>query len=138
MFAIRCVTCRSPVGLRAVRSVQPRTGVCPVRDMPLNQEGVTLPEACRPSRRVTRCQLLVQRSVTASVVSLLGCVSAAAAAPGPTVAPGFTITKLAAPPKDTKNCDDLTFLDGHLFVTCQNATQSPGGGGNSTILEYAA
>ncbi len=61
----------------------------------------------------------------------------AASAPQPTVAPGFTIQKLAPAPKGATNCDDLAYLDGHLFMTCQNLTQSVGGGGNSTIVEYA-
>ncbi len=61
----------------------------------------------------------------------------AAKPPAPTVPRGFTISKLAALPKSATSCDDLARLDGHLFVACQNMTQSTGGGGNSTILEYA-
>ncbi|MGI8412767.1 MAG: hypothetical protein ACR2LV_06715 [Solirubrobacteraceae bacterium] len=34
------------------------------------------------------------------------------------------------------NCDDLAFLDGHLFMGCQNKTMSTGRGGNSTLVEY--
>jgi len=73
-------------------------------------------------------------------ISLLGSCSSAVAArsPAPSVPPGFTIQKLAAAPKGATNCDDLAYLDGHLFMTCQNATQSTGGGGNSTIVEYAS
>jgi hypothetical protein len=60
----------------------------------------------------------------------------AASSPAPSVAPAFTIQKLAPAPKGATNCDDLAYLDGHLFMTCQNMTQSTGGGGNSTIVEY--
>jgi hypothetical protein len=43
---------------------------------------------------------------------------AAVAAPSvkPTVPAGFTITKMADAPKRASNCDDLGFLDGHLFM----------------------
>jgi hypothetical protein len=54
----------------------------------------------------------------------------------PRVVRGFTITKVADAPKGATNCDDLARLDGHLFVGCQNLTQSSGG--NSTVVEYAA
>ncbi|MGI9184158.1 MAG: hypothetical protein ACR2GZ_04205, partial [Solirubrobacteraceae bacterium] len=54
----------------------------------------------------------------------------------PRVPKGFTIQELAAAPKGASNCDDLAALDGHLFMTCQNVTQSVGGGANSTIVEY--
>jgi hypothetical protein len=75
--------------------------------------------------------------VLAALAIVPGSTALAAAAPTPTVAAGFTIQKIAAPPKGSTNCDDLAYLDGHLFMTCQNLTQSSGGGGNSTILEYA-
>jgi hypothetical protein len=61
----------------------------------------------------------------------------AAAPPKPTVAAGFTITKIASMPHTETNCDDAAYLDGHLYVTCQNLTQSTGGGGSSTIIEFA-
>lgn len=72
-------------------------------------------------------------------ISLLGFSSSAVAARSlpPSVPPGFTIQKLAAAPKGATNCDDLAYLDGHLFMTCQNITQSTGGGGNSAVVEYA-
>ncbi|MGH2866554.1 MAG: hypothetical protein ACRDNK_03165 [Solirubrobacteraceae bacterium] len=54
----------------------------------------------------------------------------------PSVPRGFTIHKLAFAPQGATNCDDLAALDGHLFMTCQNMTQSAGGGGNSTLVEY--
>jgi hypothetical protein len=61
----------------------------------------------------------------------------AASAPKPSVPAGFSITKIAAPaPAGASNCDDLTFLEGHLFLSCQNKTLSVGGGGNSTLIEY--
>jgi hypothetical protein len=61
----------------------------------------------------------------------------AASAPTPSVPAGFTITKIAAPvPASASNCDDLAFLEGHLFMGCQNKTLSVGGGGNSTLIEY--
>ncbi len=61
----------------------------------------------------------------------------AAPAPAPSVPAGFAITKLAAPvPANAGNCDDLGFLEGHLFLGCQNKTLSVGGGGNSTLIEY--
>jgi hypothetical protein len=61
----------------------------------------------------------------------------AAPAAAPSVTSGFTITKIAAPnPSTAANCDDLTFLEGHLFLACQNKTLSVGGGGRSTLIEY--
>jgi hypothetical protein len=61
----------------------------------------------------------------------------AASAPAPSVSAGFTITKIATPvPASASNCDDLAFLEGHLFLGCQNKTLSVGGGGNSTLIEY--
>ncbi|HEX4837627.1 MAG TPA: hypothetical protein VFV03_03785, partial [Solirubrobacteraceae bacterium] len=64
-------------------------------------------------------------------------VAFAASAPKPSVPAGFTITKIAAPvPASASNCDDLAFLEGHLFLGCQNKTLSVGGGGNSTLIEY--
>ena len=60
----------------------------------------------------------------------------AASAPTPSVPAGFTITKIAAPaPATASNCDDLAFLEGHLFLGCQNKTLSVGGGGSSTLIE---
>jgi hypothetical protein len=63
--------------------------------------------------------------------------TASTAAAAPTVPPGYSVTRFATPPPESTNCDDLTRLDGHLFITCQNGTQSTGGGGDSTIVEYA-
>ena len=63
--------------------------------------------------------------------------AAKGANPAPSVIHGFTITKLANAPKGATNCDDLARLDAHLFMACQNMAQSTGGGGNSTIVEYA-
>src|SRR5258708_15474543 len=61
----------------------------------------------------------------------------AASAPTPSVPAGFAITKIAAPaPASASNCDDLAFLEGHLFMGCQNKTLSVGGGGDSTLIEY--
>jgi len=57
--------------------------------------------------------------------------------PRPSVPAGYTITKLADAPKGATNCDDVARLDGHLFMGCQNAAMSAGGGGNSTLVEYA-
>jgi hypothetical protein len=61
----------------------------------------------------------------------------AASTPPPSVPAGYSITKIAAPaPASASNCDDLTFLEGHLFLACQDKTLSVGGGGNSTLIEY--
>jgi hypothetical protein len=73
------------------------------------------------------------------VISVLISAGAAFAAslPMPSVPSGFTIAKIAAPaPASASNCDDLVFLEGHLFLGCQNKTLSVGGGGNSTLIEY--
>jgi hypothetical protein len=65
-------------------------------------------------------------------------VASAASSPQPSVPAGFTITRIAAPaPATASNCDDLAFLEGHLFLGCQNKTLSVGGGGNSTLIEYS-
>jgi hypothetical protein len=85
-------------------------------------------------RRASAALFLV--ALGASVL-IFDSTAAAVSSPAPSVAPGFTIQKLASAPKGATNCDDLAYLDGHLFMTCQNMTQSTGGGGNSAIVEYA-
>jgi hypothetical protein len=76
-------------------------------------------------------------AVAGVVIGVLIFAGAAFAAPAPSVPGGFTITKIAAPaPASASNCDDLAFLEGHLFMGCQNKTLSVGGGGNSTLIEY--
>jgi hypothetical protein len=84
-----------------------------------------------------RPRTVVGLAMAAGAMAAFPTAGSAASAPVPKIAPGFTIQKLAAGPKGTTNCDDLAYLDGHLFMTCQNATLSVGGGGNSTIVEYA-
>ena len=89
---------------------------------------------------------LPRRNPWSSVAALAGVligvlisagVAFAASAPTPSVQAGFTIAKIAAPaPASASNCDDLAFLEGHLFMGCQNKTLSVGGGGNSTLIEY--
>src|ERR1700680_5117306 len=75
--------------------------------------------------------------VVSALVGVPAGAASAASAPAPSVPGGFTITKSAAPaPAGASNCDDLAFLDGHLFLGCQNKTLSVGGGGNSTLIEY--
>jgi hypothetical protein len=74
--------------------------------------------------------------IALSVAVLLLVASAAAALP--TAPSGYSVTRFATPPPGSTNCDDLTRLDAHLFLTCQNGTQSTGGGGDSTIVEYAS
>jgi hypothetical protein len=72
-----------------------------------------------------------------AAVSIVAAPTALAATPSkPTVAAGFTISKVADAPAGAANCDDLAFLDGHLYMGCQNKTLSNGGGGNSTLVEY--
>jgi hypothetical protein len=85
-------------------------------------------------RRSARAALWL---ATLGVVAV-GAASPAVAAPAvkPSVPAGFQITKLADAPKGSSNCDDLAFLDGNLYMGCQNKTLSIGGGGNSTLLEY--
>jgi hypothetical protein len=96
-----------------------------------------LRECYRPNLRWRRPTSLA--AVLAGV--LVGALTSAAATfaasgPAPSVAAGFSITKIAAPsPASASNCDDLAFLEGHLFMGCQNKTLSVGGG-NSTLLEY--
>lgn len=89
------------------------------------------------SRSADRARVLV--SLGFALIALLAAPLASAAAPAvkPTVPAGFTITRLAAAPKGTLNCDDLAFLEGHLFMGCQNMALSNGGGGNSTLVEYS-
>jgi hypothetical protein len=78
-------------------------------------------------------------ALAAVVVGVLFFAGAAFAAPAPSVPAGFTITRIAAPaPASASNCDDLAFLEGHLFLSCQNKTLSVGGGGNSTLIEYTS
>jgi hypothetical protein len=92
-----------------------------------------------PTRESYRSSLprRVTAALAGAVIGLLMLAGSAVAAPGPSVPGGFTITKIAAPaPAGASNCDDLAFLDGHLFMGCQNKTLSVGGGGNSTLIEY--
>jgi hypothetical protein len=87
--------------------------------------------------RSTRAGRFFVAAVTTIATSALTCAAAATAAPAPSVPAGFTISKIAAPsPATASNCDDLAFLEGHLFLGCQNKTLSVGGGGNSTLIEY--
>jgi hypothetical protein len=96
----------------------------------------TTQEWSRPSLPMRRPRLLAA-ALAVIVVSVAIGAADAYAAPAPSVPAGFTITKLAAqPPATASNCDDLAFLEGHLFVGCQNKTLSVGGGGNSTLIEY--
>jgi hypothetical protein len=63
------------------------------------------------------------------VIGVLISAGAASAAAAPSVPVGFTITQIAAPaPASASNCDDLAFLEGRLFMGCQNKTLSVGGG----------
>jgi hypothetical protein len=62
-------------------------------------------------------------------------VAVAAPAVKPTVPAGFTITKVADAPQGASNCDDLAFLDGHLFMGCENKTLNTGGSGEITLVE---
>jgi hypothetical protein len=90
---------------------------------------------CSP-RRNPRLLAAALAGVIISVLISAGA-AFAASAPTPSVSAGFTITKIAAPvPANASNCDDLAFLEGHLFLACQNKTLSAGGGGNSTLVEY--
>jgi hypothetical protein len=96
------------------------------------------PSLPRRNRRPLAAALAVAGGVT-SVLGVLISAGAASAAsvPMPSVAAGFTIAKIAAPaPASASNCDDLAFLEGHLFLGCQNKALSVGGGGNSTLIEY--
>lgn len=95
------------------------------------------PENHRPASLASRLAL-----ATLVVSGLLGAggqaaTAVAASAPQPSVAHGFTITKVADAPKGASNCDDLTFLNGNLFMGCQNKTLSNGGGGDSTLVELS-
>src|SRR5258708_3377180 len=97
-----------------------------------------LREWSRPSLRRPRPRSLAA-VLAGALVGALSSAGAALAASGtaPSVAAGFSITKIAAPaPASASNCDDLAFLEGHLFLGCQNKTLSVGGGGNSTLIEY--
>jgi hypothetical protein len=97
----------------------------------------------RPTQEPSR-QIRLRRDgrslTTAMMGALVGALMSAGgafAAPAPSVPSGFTITKIATPsPSNASNCDDLAFLEGHLFMGCQNKTLSVGGGGNSTLIEY--
>jgi hypothetical protein len=99
-----------------------------------------------PASRESSRPSLVRRNAQSMAAALTGVVGGvvistgaafAAPAPAPSVPAGFTITKVAAPaPASASNCDDLAFLEGHLFLGCQNSTLSVGGGGNSTLIEY--
>jgi|GEM_PF-1314641 hypothetical protein len=88
-----------------------------------------------PSQRTPRS---IKHLLLLAALTVSGALAAAdcALAAGPAVPAGFTITRIAGAPAGATNCDDLARLDGHIFITCQNATLSTGGGGNSTIAEY--
>jgi hypothetical protein len=94
--------------------------------------------AIREARSLQRTARQIATALACTAVSLWVLMAAAAAlAAAPSVPAGFTITKIAAPaPASASNCDDLAFLEGHLFLSCQNKTLSVGGGGSSTLIEY--
>lgn len=98
--------------------------------------------ATRSSFRHSLAPGLAPRLAVALAAVLIGALGSApaafaATASAPSVPAGFSITKIAAPaPATASNCDDLAFLEGHLFMGCQNKTLSVGGGGNSTLIEY--
>jgi len=93
-----------------------------------------LPARCR---RIDRARILASLFLVGVSVLTTSHAPAAVAAPAvtPTVPAGFTITKLADAPKGASNCDDLAFLDGHLFMGCENKTLNTGGSGESTLVE---
>ena len=97
-----------------------------------------------PTRTLSRL-ILPRRGRLSLGVALAGALvgvalfadAAFAAAAKPSVPAGFAITRIASPaPAGAANCDDLAFLEGHLFLGCQNKTLSVGGGGDSTLIEY--
>jgi hypothetical protein len=95
-------------------------------------------ESSRPGLQRRNLPPLVAVLAGIAISALISTAAAiAASGPTPSVPAGFTITKIAAPvPASAANCDDLAFLEGHLFLGCQNKTLSVGGGGNSTLIEY--
>jgi hypothetical protein len=98
---------------------------------------MTLTRECYRSSLPRRFRQASVTALAGAVIGVLTSAGAAFAAPAPSVPAGFTLTKIAAPaPASASNCDDLAFLEGHLFLGCQNKTLSVGGGGNSTLIEY--
>ncbi len=92
-------------------------------------------QSCSQRRRpIVRVALVLTSFAIAAIGTAPGAFAALAAKP--TVPAGVTISKLAGAPKGALNCDDLAFLEGHLFMDCQNKALSNGGGGNSTLAEY--
>ncbi len=91
-------------------------------------------------RRIDRARAWASRFLV-GLVGLVGLATsnapAAVAAPAarPTVPVGFTITKVADAPQSASNCDDLGFLDGNLFMGCENKTLNTGGSGESTLVQ---
>jgi hypothetical protein len=90
-----------------------------------------------PSFGMRKRRTLAAGLAGAGICVLVPAAAALAMSTAASVPAGFTITKIAAPaPATAANCDDLTFLEGHLFMACQDKTLSVGGGGNSTLIEY--
>ncbi|MDQ6744590.1 MAG: hypothetical protein M3Z27_01000 [Actinomycetota bacterium] len=87
-----------------------------------------------PARLVAGCTAILS-ALAASAPPALAASAPKPAAPKPSAAAGFTVTKILAAPASTQSCDDLGFLNGNLFMGCQNATLSGGGGGTSTLVE---
>jgi hypothetical protein len=85
--------------------------------------------------RLTRLSARACGSVFVLAAFALINVAASAAATNPTVSGGFTISRVADIPAPAGNCDDIAFLEGRLFVGCQDKTLSNGAGGNSTLVE---
>ena len=52
--------------------------------------------------------------------------------------PGYTVTVFARGTSTLKNPDPIVSVGGWTYVAYQNATASTGGGGDSTIVQYAA
>jgi hypothetical protein len=96
------------------------------------------PDYLQRPRRVERARARATVLVAglAVLVASLVAASAAAAATPSALAPGFKVAKIAVFPKGVTNCDDIGFLNGNIFVGCQDKTLSSGGGGNSTLVEF--
>ena len=81
------------------------------------------PAPRRPRRRLASLALALAGAALALALSAVAALGATA--PTPTVPAGFTITKIATPiPSQAANCDDVAFLEGHLYVACQNKAKT--------------
>src|ERR1700760_4096301 len=94
-----------------------------------------------PSRGLGRGMTKRKTIAVAAAVGALAALPAVASA-APTAPSGYTLSTVATAPTGASGPDDITYLDGHVFVGWQNGVGTkgePGTGGKtySPLVEYS-